>query len=203
MMDMVDSEIGGTDVVTVEQGRKRYGAAKFMEKLTHTVSIQDSGLCHQYEPWAVECHHVTEWSCDDRAKAKMAGLMFQRLVVQVQELVPVVLEQHIVAQTCAPVKARHLKRKRLKHSTNIIKIAKGMAKDVVEIIITLIGGTISGVVMTTKGIHKEEICIGTTKTIRTTMDTMEISGAIKKPTKSQQSISTSIQSGGRPMDSEH
>ncbi|KAK1550189.1 hypothetical protein Q3G72_015178 [Acer saccharum] len=73
-----------------------------------------------------------------------------------------------MGQTCVPVKVWHLKRRRLKHSTNTIKIAKGIAKGTVETITTLIGGIINGVVITTNGIHKEEInSIGTIRTIRT------------------------------------
>ena len=39
MMDRVGNEIGGINVVTVEQGRKRYGAAKFMEEEANLYSF--------------------------------------------------------------------------------------------------------------------------------------------------------------------
>ena len=80
-----------------------------------------------------------------------------------------------IGRTCALVKAWHFVRRKLKRS---IKIAKGMAKDMVRIITIPIGGTISGEVITTGAIHKAGISkVGTIKITRTIKaSTVEING---------------------------
>ncbi|KAI9156762.1 hypothetical protein LWI28_011850 [Acer negundo] len=83
-----------------------------------------------------------------------------------------------MGRTSVRVKAWHIKKMRLKHSTNTTKTTKGITK--VETITTLIGGIINEVVIATNGSTKEEIIsIGTIEIIKATKGTVETNEDIK------------------------